>query len=531
MWDWVDDLLGEGGTQPLKVSEDTRAARRPSLLVQGGGQGGGGSSGLWDFLGDDATSSDEDEEEEEKDEDEDEEERYLSETKKKRVAARVGSAIERWALRCTDSAILADLATGCRCGCVHNVLTLGEVARARLEQKAFDCTERRDDLRRFLDMNGAPSRSLGFNLHGDDSLKPLCVAGYAVRSGNRLAWLYKHIKAQRKGNGFDDPNLGGNRRRGKCGSDMDEDSPQFMSAYGHMKELRRDTDVMPNSRERHLDYGEINEFYAEYVADAKEADGGLEVASIDVWRGVWKGHFSDVKIREIKAVSGKNVKRAELRRLLRRTVTPARAERDTIKCVRQLFRDSLRRERGFYWEIRLLPGRYPEGYTTAITDGATQKEYELPRYCQVECKRPGFCFKLVATLFHSHVLVLHLVCPHINDDSNLTCHIIDTSLEVLLDVRKEKGLKDYLPDNFRLQVIWSCRETSSERASERSRGCRGRALVATAAPKRRRAPRLHTLPPARAPPRVDPFCAVFDPSGRPRATYRARTADLQLIYC
>ena len=136
MWDWVDDLLGEDGTQPLLVSEDTGAARRPSLLVQGGG----GSSGLWDFLGDDATSSDEDEEEEEKDEHEDEEERYLSETKKKRAAARVGSAIERWALRCTDSAILADLATGCRCGCVHNVLALGEVARARLEQKAFDCT-------------------------------------------------------------------------------------------------------------------------------------------------------------------------------------------------------------------------------------------------------------------------------------------------------------------------------------------------------------------------------------------------------
>ncbi len=38
------------------------------------------------------------------------------------------------------------------------------------------------------------------------------------------------------------------------------------------------------------------------------------------------------------------------------------------------------------------------------------------------------------------MLVLHLLCPHINDDSNLTCHIIDTSLEVLLDVRKEKGL-------------------------------------------------------------------------------------------
>ena len=147
-----------------------------------------------------------------------------------------------------------------------------------------------------------------------------------------------------------------------------------------------------------------------------------------------------------------------------------------------------------------------------------------PRYCQVECKckRPGFCFKLVATLFHSHVLVLHLVCPHINDDSNLTCHIIDTSLEVLLDVRKEKGLKDYLPDNFRLQVIWSCRETSSERASERSHGCWG-ALVATAAPKRRRAPRLHTTPPrARAAARRSCLRCIR-PVARP-------TAREQLIY-
>ena len=38
--------------------------------------------------------------------------------------------LARWALRCTDSAILAEIAEGCRCGCVHNVLALGEVARA-----------------------------------------------------------------------------------------------------------------------------------------------------------------------------------------------------------------------------------------------------------------------------------------------------------------------------------------------------------------------------------------------------------------
>ena len=103
MWDWADDLLGKGGMQhaaapcarPRIQAGAARRRRRPSLLVQGGG----GNSGLWDFLGDDATSPDEDEEEEEKDENEDEEERYLPEKKKKRVVARVGSAIiERWAL-------------------------------------------------------------------------------------------------------------------------------------------------------------------------------------------------------------------------------------------------------------------------------------------------------------------------------------------------------------------------------------------------------------------------------------------------
>ena len=113
-------------------------------------------------------------------------------------------------------------------------------------------------------------------------------------------------------------------------------------------------------------------------------------------------------------------------------------------------------------------------------------------------------------MFHSHVLVLHLVCPHIHDDSNLTCHIIDTALEALLDVRKEKGLKDPLPGNFRLQVTWSCCERASERVSERSRRYRG-ALVARRAQTPPTAAPVHPLP---VPPRVDPFCAVFNPPGR-----------------
>ena len=104
-----------------------------------------------------------------------------------------------------------------------------------------------------------------------------------------LCFLCKHTVDQRKGNGFDDPNLGGNRRRGKCGYDMDEGSPQFMSAYGHMKQLRRDTDVMRSSRERHLDYGEINEFYGEYVADVKDLGFGYMAPPFRSFNPVFTG--------------------------------------------------------------------------------------------------------------------------------------------------------------------------------------------------------------------------------------------------
>ena len=62
----------------------------------------------------------------------------------------------------------------------------------------------------------------------------------------------------------------------------------------------------------------------------------------------------------------------EFRRLLRRTVTRNKTARDLIKQLRQLYRDSLRRERTFYWCARLLPARYPNLHATYIQDGATQ---------------------------------------------------------------------------------------------------------------------------------------------------------------
>ena len=92
-----------------------------------------------------------------------------------------------------------------------------------------------------------------------------------------------------------------------------------------------------------------------------------------LWSKVWHDEFDEIKIREHKAVDGKDKIRAELRRLLRRTVTKNATDRAHIKELRQQYRASLRRERSEYWGARLQPGKFPEEWMTNISDGATQK--------------------------------------------------------------------------------------------------------------------------------------------------------------
>jgi hypothetical protein len=92
-----------------------------------------------------------------------------------------------------------------------------------------------------------------------------------------------------------------------------------------------------------------------------------------LWRGVWKGGFSDVVVRETKQVDTKDRKRAELRRLLRRTVTRDHTMRMLYEELRRIYRATLRNERSFYWEARLRPPQFPSLYLTYIQDGATQR--------------------------------------------------------------------------------------------------------------------------------------------------------------
>ena len=71
-------------------------------------------------------------------------------------------------------------------------------------------------------------------------------------------------------------------------------------------------------------------------------------------------------------------------------------------------------------------------YLTSISDGATQANYLLPRMIDLDLNRKCIQTKLVATIYHGHCIVFHVVHPNVLDDSNLVCHCNDTSLEVLV---------------------------------------------------------------------------------------------------
>ena len=233
----------------------------------------------------------------------------------------------------------------------------------------------------------------------------------------------------------------------------DDDTPQFMSAFGWLGDLREETEVMPNTRERQLDWIEAGELFKEYQEDQEEASSTKgSIAGFTLWKKVWELHFADLKVREQKAVSGKHRKRSELRRLLRRTVTANATDRAYLKHVRHEYRHSGRRERSFYWEARLAPPKYPELYMTNISDGATQSDYILPEIVQFDVGKKGLQMKLNVMIFHGHCLVLHVVHPHIPGDANLTCHLIDTSLEVYHRTMVAKGHAGHTPPNNRFQM-------------------------------------------------------------------------------
>ena len=136
--------------------------------------------------------------------------------------------------------------------------------------------------------------------------------------------------------------------------------------------------ISAGATEYHLNFMQRNEIFAYFRL--MQLDSGIladQIASETTLFDVLKKDFIDLKIRERRAVDGKDVVRAALLDALMRA--PTKKERDHLRHLRQLYRESIRHERSFYWQARNRAARDPEHYETLILDGATQSYCLVPQ--------------------------------------------------------------------------------------------------------------------------------------------------------
>ena len=188
--------------------------------------------------------------------------------KRRRLA--YGKTEDRWAARCGIAAIQADQAAGCACGCVRG-LSIDDIELQRKKRSDEEDEGRRKYIREYFEHNSAPDAKCGFNLHTVDG-RTLCTRGFCVYHGFEPGFFYSHRKKFIDGDRADDPNYGGNRKgKGAAADAFADDSPEMMAFIGWFKELREDTECMPNSRLRQIDYIQDKELFAECKSDLVDA--------------------------------------------------------------------------------------------------------------------------------------------------------------------------------------------------------------------------------------------------------------------
>ena len=366
-----------------------------------------------------------------------------------RFAKPMGSDRERWEARLNESVVDDQILQGCspKCGCVfaHGLVLKDQVLANRAQFAGMSETERRQWLRSYLGATGG-------DLLWGHVAKRACVKGFSVFTGFTPAFIYARLKDHENGIVADDPNLGGARVKGLVGGgDDSSDSPTVMAVHGWFQGKILEIEPAPNTHIHEIDFMEKEELYKEFHDDMTST-GTVDVASYDTWYSVWKKFYGNVRIREYRSVDSKDKVRAELRQLLRRSVSKAKSARDYYRALRKQYRESMRRERAFYWEYRVRPATDPLVYLSYIQDGASQEVYHIPKFPNTESGRDGVQFKLVGNLWHGHALVLHVVHPHVADDANLFCHCLHTALDELVKVRVQKGEPAHLPPHLRIQI-------------------------------------------------------------------------------
>ena len=107
----------------------------------------------------------------------------------------MGTEKQRWANRLDRNVIAAQIAHGCKCGCVDTHATAGDIIAARTLQKDKSGEERRQFLRGLLPGLLNPDTLLGVSLNWGDTNTPACVKGFSLRHGFSESWTYDIVRA------------------------------------------------------------------------------------------------------------------------------------------------------------------------------------------------------------------------------------------------------------------------------------------------------------------------------------------------
>ena len=348
---------------------------------------------------------------------------------------RSGTLEDDWRNRASPSQIASDLAAlcerGCRCGCAKKYFAgpenlTADATRTRALLKGYDQQQRREYLRTYLQNHRCREKggSWKFSFSLDDASKPCCLSTFAARTGFRKDQIYK-LQAELKAGIVADAVAGGNRRGGGDGDDVD--TLQARQCFGYCKKLEQEAEPMPNSTQLQLDDISNGELYEEFRAlELTAGTPEAQIASEDTLMRIFREQFPHLKIRVWKSVDGKDLVRAGLRELFRRT-SSKRIRREICE-LRGAYRATMRVERCFYWHARNLAALEPEVHFSMILDGATQDYCQLPRFAGTDVGRDCCKMKLVGVLAHGRCLTLFLVHPHVKADANLHLTTLDIGL-------------------------------------------------------------------------------------------------------
>ena len=349
---------------------------------------------------------------------------------------RSGTLEDDWRNRASPSQIASDLAAlcerGCRCGCAKKYFAgpenlTADATRTRALLKGYDQQQRREYLRTYLQNHRCREKggSWKFSFSLDDASKPCCLSTFAARTGFRKDQIYK-LQAELKAGIVADAVAGGNRRGGGDGDDVD--TLQARQCFGYCKKLEQEAEPMPNSTQLQLDDISNGELYEEFRAlELTAGTPEAQIASEDTLMRIFREQFPHLKIRVWKSVDGKDLVRAGLRELFRRT-SSKRIRREICE-LRGAYRATMRVERCFYWHARNLAALEPEVHFSMILDGATQDYCQLPRLAGTDVGRDCCKMKLVGVLAHGRCLTLFLVHPHVKADANLHLTTLDIGLQ------------------------------------------------------------------------------------------------------